>query len=543
MEINKSASPRGVGPAERRGQGTTAAERRREIIGHARGACGAVIEAISGLPALEQVILDRSEEFQARTQQAILAASEWARVAKESLSAAQKAALRTSEAAVVEELKSTLKQNELELASFRKRSQQIADSKWVTLYAVERLPTKQSLELFNAMFRHRREFHRALLGVPGVQSDRVQDLERALRGEVKASSLCFELWGSRRTEQALQSAFASAVESFKAMSVEERLAADSPKRAALADALASLPRTPEAMISLAARVSDKATAYANVASNIRRAEGRGGDPIEAQKRVEARRAGKRFFGTDAATAIATVAHIADLRDRYLKIREYLYLANVGLGFREGRRFQSSRDNTKEDNVQVAAQGLLKAIERFNPASGLEFSTAAGHWMFQTLQFDNSRQHGSVTVPRRLHSACMAVRSAVLSGASGAEVEAVAAAYRLSKKYLPAVIAMYQPTVSSQDSGRGASHSRHDLAAGGVGAELIDADERAALRRAVASLPAREARVLEMRFGLSNSKPAILREVADAVGLTREGVRVVERRALVMLRLRLAADSD
>ena len=41
---------------------------------------------------------------------------------------------------------------------------------------------------------------------------------------------------------------------------------------------------------------------------------------------------------------------------------------------------------------------------------------------------------------------------------------------------------------------------------------------------------REARVLKMRYGLSNGKRMTLKEIGKAVGLTRERVRQIEREA-------------
>ena len=57
----------------------------------------------------------------------------------------------------------------------------------------------------------------------------------------------------------------------------------------------------------------------------------------------------------------------------------------------------------------------------------------------------------------------------------------------------------------------------------------------ALMRALASLPAREQCVIAMRYGLDGEEPRTLDYVGTALGVTRERIRQIERRALSTLR--------
>ena len=57
----------------------------------------------------------------------------------------------------------------------------------------------------------------------------------------------------------------------------------------------------------------------------------------------------------------------------------------------------------------------------------------------------------------------------------------------------------------------------------------------ALADALAELPERERQVLELRFGLHDDQPKTLREIGDALQLSRERVRQIESRALNKLR--------
>ena len=53
--------------------------------------------------------------------------------------------------------------------------------------------------------------------------------------------------------------------------------------------------------------------------------------------------------------------------------------------------------------------------------------------------------------------------------------------------------------------------------------------------ALQSLNARERRVLELRYGITNSREHTLEEIADRLGCTREAVRQTEKRAINRLR--------
>ncbi len=59
--------------------------------------------------------------------------------------------------------------------------------------------------------------------------------------------------------------------------------------------------------------------------------------------------------------------------------------------------------------------------------------------------------------------------------------------------------------------------------------------RQQLETALSALPAREVRILKLRFGLPDGKRHTLREVGEKMGVTREHVRQIEAQALSWLR--------
>jgi RNA polymerase primary sigma factor len=59
-------------------------------------------------------------------------------------------------------------------------------------------------------------------------------------------------------------------------------------------------------------------------------------------------------------------------------------------------------------------------------------------------------------------------------------------------------------------------------------------EEASIRRALERLDPKARKVIELRFGIGGRDPLTLREVAEHVDLSPEGVRKLERRALMRL---------
>src|SRR5690348_12492923 len=88
------------------------------------------------------------------------------------------------------------------------------------------------------------------------------------------------------------------------------------------------------------------------------------------------------------------------KSRDARLRDELIEAHLGLAEYLARRF-SNRGEPLDDLVQVASVGLLKAVDRFDPERGVEFSTYATHTVVGELKRHFRDKGWAVRAPRRM----------------------------------------------------------------------------------------------------------------------------------------------
>lgn len=165
----------------------------------------------------------------------------------------------------------------------------------------------------------------------------------------------------------------------------------------------------------------------------------------------------------------------------LAARESFILANVPLAVRLATLFAHSRHRPMTGDVRSEAiAGLILAVDRFDPARGVRFSTYANHWIFQRV-----RDHLTPRRPR-------------VGGCND---------WDFAGTPDPA-------TEGGSDSAAAAAGELHAW---------------------VAHLPEPDRTVITLRYGLGDGPPRLCREVAPEIGKSKARVHQIEVRALGRLR--------
>lgn len=245
---------------------------------------------------------------------------------------------------------------------------------------------------------------------------------------------------------------------------------------------------------------------------------------------------------------APASHVRADEDRRLLLRyhrhgdhaarEELVRRMLPLARRMARRYHRS-DESFDDLVQVATVGLIKAIDRFDPARETAFSSYAVPTMLGELKRYFRDNGWAVHVPRGMQERVMRVDATMreLSRTLGRAPSAaeVAGVLKLeTEQVLEAMEAASAYDAVSLEAFRFGAEGDGETYAESIGAE----DERfemveygATIAPTLAALPARDRMVLRLRF-VDDLTQA---EIAERVGVSQMHVSRLIRRALERLR--------
>ena len=223
----------------------------------------------------------------------------------------------------------------------------------------------------------------------------------------------------------------------------------------------------------------------------------------------------------------------DARARETLIRRYLPLAR-----RLARRYQHT-DEPLEDLVQVASIGLLKAIDRFDCAREVMFSSYAVPTILGELKRHFRDRTWSVRVPRDLQELALRVDQAVAKLSIGMRRSpSVGEIARLvdasEEQVLEALEAMGAYRAGSLDAPRSTREEETESVADSLGSDdsgFERAEERATLQPLLERISERERIVLELRFGEDLTQA----EIGERIGVSQMQVSRLIRQALTRLR--------
>jgi RNA polymerase primary sigma factor len=227
-------------------------------------------------------------------------------------------------------------------------------------------------------------------------------------------------------------------------------------------------------------------------------------------------------------------------------REQMIKANLRLVVKIARDYEDLGlpllDLISEGNI-----GLMKAVERFDPANGGKLSTYAAWWIKQSIKRALSNQSKTIRLPVHMVDKIGRMRRTALRlqeelGREPADEELGQELGFTAQRVAQMRLAASRPASLDAPIQDEDSNSFGDVVpdeSAGTPYELLESKTvTGMLRDMVKTLDPREVSILRARFGLDGGREQTLDEVGRDLGLTRERIRQVQNLALTKLRKRI-----
>ena len=226
-----------------------------------------------------------------------------------------------------------------------------------------------------------------------------------------------------------------------------------------------------------------------------------------------------------------------------KAREQMIKANLRLVVKIARNYEVCGlpllDLINEGNI-----GLMKAVERFDPAKGAKLSTYAAWWIKQAIKQALANQSKTIRLPIHVVDKLFHIRRAEaklhdILGREPSEQELADETGLTPLRVRQLRTASLRPSSLDAPISEEDGHKIADVVADGNAedpfAHLEEKTNARMIHQIIHKLDAREAKILRYRFGLDGNRERTLEEVGQKFGVTRERIRQIQNIALSKLR--------
>src|SRR2546429_851467 len=226
-----------------------------------------------------------------------------------------------------------------------------------------------------------------------------------------------------------------------------------------------------------------------------------------------------------------------------RAREQMIKANLRLVVKIAHDYEGLGlpllDLINEGNI-----GLMKAVERFDPAKGGKLSTYGAWWIKQSIKRALANQSKTIRLPVHLVDKISKMRRTAMKlqevlGREPTDEELAEELGLTASRVAQLRTAAIRPAsldapIGDEDSNNFSEVVQDENAATPY-QELEEKTVSAMLQEMVKTLDTREATILRYRFGLDGGSEKTLEEVGQKFGVTRERVRQIQNIALAKLR--------
>ncbi len=196
-----------------------------------------------------------------------------------------------------------------------------------------------------------------------------------------------------------------------------------------------------------------------------------------------------------------------------------------------------------DLINEGNVGLIEAAKRFDPGKNVKFITYAVWWIRQSIIHALSDQSGPFRLPQKQANLLYRIGKTQAALMSELErrpsVEEIAEAMDVDPEDVTTLLQVSDENLSlsaviDEEHEFHLSDKLEQDVIPSADAVLLRGALRTQVRQALGELDDKERRVILLRFGLTGEEPKTLKEIGEAMNLSRERIRQIEAQALKKL---------